>query len=102
RQRAPEVGVRGGGVVDAAELPGGQVVDATAVEEAWDEGGARDPGGQDRPGGLPPVAQAGGIRRPAVPGVVSDRRLSLARWRCRARERGRENKAAGREEDRGG
>ena len=55
----------------------GEVVDAAAVEEARGEEGPRDPGGEDRPDGVPPVAEAGGLRRQEVPGVVSDNALSL-------------------------
>jgi hypothetical protein len=77
RQRAPEVGVLRGRVVDAAELPRGEVVDAAAVQEARGEEGARDPGGEDRADGVPPVAEADRLRRQEVPGVVSDNALSL-------------------------
>ena len=69
RQRPPEVGVLRGGVPDAAELAAGEGVDAAAGEEARQAEGARDPGGEDRPDGVPPVAQAGGVRRQAVPGA---------------------------------
>ena len=54
----------------------GEGVDAAAVEEARGEEGPRHPGGEDRAGRLPPVAEAGGVRRHEVPGVVSDRARS--------------------------
>ena len=60
RQRAPEVGVLRGGVPDDAGCAGGEVVDAAAGEEARQAQGPVDPGSEDRPGGVSPVAQAGG------------------------------------------
>src|SRR5262249_60154244 len=78
RQRALEVGLLGGRVLDAAVVRPGEVVDAASVEEAWCEEGARDPGGEDRTDGLPPVAEADRIPRQEVPGVLSDDVLSLA------------------------
>ena len=56
RQCPFEVGLLRSRIADAAELPGGEVVDAASVEEAWQEESPRDPRGEDRQDGLSLVA----------------------------------------------
>jgi len=71
-------------LIDAA--PPAEV--AAAIEEAGGEEGPRHPGGEDRPGRVPPVAQAGRLRRQEVPRVV---RAAVPRaWRDDEKNPGRE------------
>src|SRR5262249_35994396 len=70
-QRAPQVGVLGGRVSDDPGGAGGEVVDAAAGEEARQASGPVGAGGAARPGRLPPVAQAAGVRPEALPGGLS-------------------------------
>src|SRR5262249_10793501 len=59
--------VFGGGVSDATLAAGGQGMDAEAGAEAWQEEGAGGAGGEAGGRGGLPGAQAGALRRQAVP-----------------------------------
>src|SRR5262249_42105861 len=70
-QRPSEVGVLGGGVSDDPGGAGSEVLDAAAGEEAGQAEGPVGAGGAARPGRLPPVAQAAGVRPESLPGGLS-------------------------------
>jgi len=60
------VGILRGGVPDGALVPSGAGVEAATRAETREAEGLVGPRGQDRSDRVPPVAQAGALRRPAL------------------------------------
>src|SRR5262245_65907632 len=68
------MGVFGGGMSDTAVTAGSQGMDAEAGAEAWQEEGTGGAGGEAGADGISPVAQAGALRRQALPDLVRERK----------------------------
>src|SRR6516225_7920045 len=72
------MGIFGGGGSAAPQLPGGEGLASPAGEETRQEEDPRHPGGQVGADGLPPAAQAGGLRGAPLPRAVDVARPSSA------------------------